>query len=233
MVGMVGTQPRYVRLSDVIVADCDVFVLVQVHVWVRTIGRASWHGACMGRNAGDVPGDFRSLVMNAATTTTKTISATIDQKAGTLTIQVAGYPAIHLSQGECSRDIETMALLHGFKQKVVDAAAIARNPDTGRSATVADKYAAMQEVYDRLLSGEWNKARGDGATGAGGLLFRALCIAYDQKDPADIKAFLDGKTKAEQAALRKNPKIAAIIDTLREEEAGDVDTDEMLNELED
>mgnify|MGYP003450704267 CR=1 FL=1 len=101
------------------------------------------------------------------------------------------------------------------------------------SATVADKYAAMKEVYDRLLAGDWNKVRGDGSTGSGGLLFRALCIAYAQKDPADIKAFLDGKTKAEQAALRKNPKIAAIIDTLREEEAGDVDTDEMLNELDD
>lgn len=213
--------------------DCDVFVLAQVRVWGQTIGNAGWHGACMSGSAGDFPGAFWSLVMNTAATTTKTISATIDQKAGTLSIQVLGYPAMHLSQGECSQEIETMALLHGFKQKIVDAAAIARNPDTGRSATVADKYAAMREVYDRLLSSEWNKVRGDGSTGSGGLLFRALCIAYDRKDPSDIKAFLDGKTKAEQAALRKNPKIAAIIDTLREEDAGDVDTDEMLNELED
>lgn len=166
-------------------------------------------------------------------TTTKTISASVDVDAVTLTIETSGFPSMVMDATTLTSEIINMATLHGLKQKIVDAAAIARNPDTGRSASVADKYAAMKEVFDRLLSGEWNKARGDGATGAGGLLFRALCIMYPAKDPADLRGFLDGKTKAEQAALRKNPKITAIIDTLREEEATDVDTDSMLDELED
>lgn len=230
---MVGVQPRYVRLSDRIVVDCDVFVLVQVGVWGQSIGNAGWHGACMGRDVGDFPGAFWSLVMNAAAITTKTITANINADMRTLEIVVPGFSAIVVAIDALTPSITTMATLHGLKQKIVDAAAIARNPDTGRSASVSDKYAAMEEVAARLISGEWNKIRGDGTTGAGGLLFRALCIAYGQKNPADIKTFLDGKTKAEQAALRKNPKIAAIIDTLREEDSGDVDTDEMLNELED
>ena len=171
--------------------------------------------------------------MNATTTTTKTNYANVNADIRTLEIVVPGFSAIVIAIDALTPSITTMATLHGLKQKIVDAAAIARNPDTGRSASVSDKYAAMEEVAARLIAGDWNKVRGDGTTGSGGLLFRALCIAYEQKAPADIKAFLDGKTKAEQAALRKNPKIAAIIDTLREEDAGDVDTEEMLNELED
>lgn len=123
------------------------------------------------------------------------------------------------------------AMFHGLKQKLVDAAAISRNPDTGRSATVDDKFAAVQEVYQRLLAGEWNKARGDG-TGTGGLLFRALSILYPQKD---IRAYLDSKTDAEQAALRKAPRIAAEIERIRaaSAKAGNVDTDALLGELDD
>ena len=123
------------------------------------------------------------------------------------------------------------ATLHGLKQKLVDAGALSRNPDTGRSATIDDKYNAVREVYDRLLAGNWNKGRGDGqATGNGGLLFRALCQMYPGKTPEALRAFLDGKTKSECAALRATPKIAAIIDTLRAP-SGDVDTDDLLSEL--
>ena len=61
MIGMVGVQPRYVRLGDKIVVDCDVFVLAQVGVWGWAIGNAGWHGACMGGSVGDFPGDFWSF----------------------------------------------------------------------------------------------------------------------------------------------------------------------------
>ena len=131
--------------------------------------------------------------------------------------------------------IIAQAVVHGLKQKLVDAAAISRNPDTGRAATVDDKFRAVREVYDRLtLEGAWNKTRGTG-TGAGGLLFRALCRIYSAKTPEQIREFLDGKTDAEQAALRKNPRVAAVIEEIRAESAKDdgTDTDAILSELED
>jgi hypothetical protein len=127
--------------------------------------------------------------------------------------------------------IRDMAMMHGLKQKLVDAAAISRNSDTGRSATVDDKYNAVREVYDRLCAGQWNKSRGEGSATSGGLLFRALCQIYADKTPDAIKAFLDKKSPAEKAALRATPKIAAIIDTLRQP-SDDVDTDAMLADLE-
>ena len=137
---------------------------------------------------------------------------------------------ITVREGDITSDNIAHALAwHGLKQKLVDAAAISRNPETGRAASVADKRAAVQEVLDRLLAGEWNKAREGG--GAGGLLFRALVRMYDGKrTPDDIKAFLESKTDAEKAALRKNSTVAAMIETIRAEtgDAASIDTDAML-----
>lgn len=127
---------------------------------------------------------------------------------------------LSLSVGQLTEEIRNAALMHGLKQKLVDAAAISRNPDTGRSATTEDKYNAVREVYDRLLSGQWNKQREGGSGGAsGGLLFRALSRLYSAKTPEQIREFLEGKTDAEKATLRKLPAIAAIIEQLKAESA--------------
>lgn len=119
-----------------------------------------------------------------------------------------------------STSILDAAIMHGLKQKVGDAAAISRNPETGRSASTDDKFDAMVEVVKRLELDHWNKPReaGDGA-GAGGLLFKALCRVKADKTPAEVKAYLDGRSKEEQAALRKVPVIAAAIDAIRAESA--------------
>jgi len=147
-----------------------------------------------------------------------------------------GSEPILITTGGLSNALLFRAAAHGLKQKLVDAAAISRDPNTGRSASVEAKAAAVREVYERLLAGEWNKRReGSGAGGSGGLLFAALCRMYDgQKTPEQIQGFLAGKSDAEQAALRKNPKVAAIIELIRAERtkgASGVDSDELLQEL--
>ena len=102
---------------------------------------------------------------------------------------------------------------------MVDAAAISRNPDTGASATVDDKFRAVEAVYNRLLAGEWNARRGEGGTGSGSLLFRALARVYTTKTADEIRAFIDGLDKSKQAALRANPKIAPVIEQIKAEDA--------------
>lgn len=180
--------------------------------------------------------------MNATTNATnKTINTTVRTDGGltgngSLRIDVTGFDSLVVQLRDISEAMIEQAALHGLKQKIVDAAALSRNPDTGRSATAADKYNAMKEVLDRIMAGEWNKARGDGSgTGAGGLLFAALCRLYTVKTAEEIRAFLDAKTAAEQAALRKNPKVAAVIETIKAERVkdapDDADTDDMLAEL--
>lgn len=150
---------------------------------------------------------------------------------GELTLTFGNGEQLTISAGHLSADILGQALMHGLKQKLVDAAAISRNPDTGRSATIDDKYNAVREVYDRLLSGEWNKTREAGAGGSGGLLFRALCITYPAKTPEAIREYLAKRTAEEKTALRK--KFAELIATLKAPADGGADVDAMLDELDD
>lgn len=166
-------------------------------------------------------------------TTKKDVAANVDAQNGELVLIFANGKTIKVVADALETGIKARATMHGLKQKLVDAAAISRNPDTGATASIEDKYNAVYEVYQRLLNGEWNKNREGGGGVSGGLLFRALCRMYDRKTPEAIREFLDGKTKAEQSALRANPKIAAIIDEIRAERVSGVDSDDLLDELND
>ena len=170
--------------------------------------------------------------MTTTNDNTKTITADINManvNNPSLTLSFANGEQLVINASDISVTIAQHAMMHGLKQKLVDAAAISRNSDTGRSATVTDKYNAVREVYDRLLAGQWNKGREAGSGSSGGLLYRALCLMYTAKSPDQIKAFLDSKSASEKAALRATPKIAAIIDTLRD--TSEVDADAMLADL--
>ena len=151
-----------------------------------------------------------------------------------LTLNFANGKEIIISTNSLQNGLLYMAAIHGLKQKLVDAAAISRNPETGRAATVEDKYQAVEAVYNRLLAGQWNATR-EGGGNAGGLLLQALCRMYEgRKTVEELKAFLVGKSDAEKTALRKNPRVAAIIEEIRAEQgkAANIDTDELLGELE-
>ena len=161
------------------------------------------------------------------------ITATIDNDRG-LVLTFANGQELALRHQSLNAEVVNAALYHGLKSKLVDAAAISRNPETGRAASVEDKYQAVKTVYDRLLSGSWNATReGGGATG--GLLLQALVRMYaGRKTPEELKAFLADKSDAEKTALRKNPRVAQIIEDIRAEQgkAAGIDTDELLGELE-
>jgi len=171
--------------------------------------------------------------MAAESTKIPTISAEI--LGNSLTIKAASGRELTLHLHNLAPEIREMATMHGLKQKLVDAAAIARNPDTGRSATVEDKFDAISEVYNRLMSGQWNKGRGEGASESGGLLFRALCRLYPAKTQESIRTYLGTLTKEQHAALRKTGKVAAMIETIRAESAKSdgIDGDALLDGLDD
>lgn len=161
-----------------------------------------------------------------------TITAAIN--GNTLTLTFANGETLTMRADALNSDVQQYAMMHGLKQKLVDAAAISRNPETGRAATVEDKYQAVNAVYNRLLSGQWNATR-EGGGNVGGLLAQALTRMYaGRKTAEDIKAFLAEKTDAEKTALRKNPRVAQIIEEIRAEQgkAANIDTDELLGELE-
>ena len=176
--------------------------------------------------------------MNDQTKRNATISATIVMNAegrpGGLALQFANGEILALTATQLSNEVLEYAVWHGLKQKLVDAAAISRNPETGRAASVEDKYQAVKTVFDRLLGGQWNATR-EGGGNAGGLLMQALVRMYTgRKTVEDIKVFLAEKSDAEKTALRKNPRVAQIIEDIRAEQGktANIDTDELLGELE-
>ena len=136
-----------------------------------------------------------------------------------------------LMASELSDEMRAEALAHGLKQKVGDAAAIPRDTKTGRSATVDEKYAAAWEVYDRVKSGAWNAEREGG--GGNQTLYKAVCRVYSKKSPEALKKWLDAKSDAERAALKKNPDIAKAILAIQAEsaKASGVDDKALLAEL--
>ena len=171
--------------------------------------------------------------MNDQTKRNATITATINE--ATLVLSFANGEALTMRGDVLANDVQQYAMMHGLKQKLVDAAAISRNPETGRAATVEDKFQAVKAVYDRLLAGAWNATR-EGGGNAGGLLMQALIRMYaGRKTVEDIKAFLAEKTDAEKTALRKNPRVAQIIEDIRAEtgKTASIDSDGLLGELED
>lgn len=171
--------------------------------------------------------------MATATTTTKTetqatirdITTTIDTEREILSLKFSNGKTLEVDANKLVYEIRTMATMHGLKQKLVDAAAL------GQNATIGEKYDAVVEVFNRLMAGSWNKGRAEGETRSG-LLFMALCRLYPARTEDNIREFLSGKSKKQQAELRANPRVAHIIDEIRAERTSGTDTDALLDELE-
>ena len=156
---------------------------------------------------------------------------------GTLVLAFRHGETLKLHPEALAPEIQRAAMLHGLKQKLVDAAAISRDTTTGRAATIATKYDAVKEIFDRITGAggawpSWNKPRAGGAGGAGGLLARAIA-RYKNVEVSAAKAYIDRLTDAQKQALRVDPRIATIINELRLESAkpAGIDTDALLGGL--
>ena len=94
--------------------------------------------------------------MNAS----KIVGVEADVVNGVLTFNVLGCGQFQVNVAAIAgaayhdlTDTGRAGILHGFKQKVADKAALSRNPDTGRSATPRDKFEAMRELAQHLNDG--------------------------------------------------------------------------------
>lgn len=168
--------------------------------------------------------------------TAKRNAMSVDIFGTTVTVTFSNGKDLAIDCATLTPEIQRMAMLHGIKQKLVDAGAIARNTDTGLSASIDDKHAAVAEVHARL-TGEnptWNKERGNGGEKPAkqkDLLVLAL-MRMKGASRDIIEQFLATKTKADIAALKKNPRVLAAMAELQAENGTNgVDTDALLGEL--
>lgn len=167
---------------------------------------------------------------------TKRNAMSVDIFGTTVTVTFSNGKDLAIDTSTLTPEIQRMAMLHGIKQKLVDAGAIARNTDTGLSASIDDKHAAVAEVHARLIgpNATWNKERGNGGekpTKGKDLLPLAI-MEMTGKDRAYVDQFLSSKTKAEREALKKNPRVLEAMSKLQATTVSNgVDTDALLGEL--
>lgn len=134
-------------------------------------------------------------------------------------------------------EIRLQATLHGLKQKLVDAAAIARNQETGASATLDDKFYAVEEVFNRITNlhdPRWNKGRAEGTGGSTDNLLVLALMELKGMTKTQIDLALSNKSKEEKAVLKTNERVAAILTRIQTErsaakaQALGLDSDDLL-----
>lgn len=138
--------------------------------------------------------------------------------------------------GMLSTEICKLLTFHGLGQKVKDSAALPyKRPDGSfRKPTPREKFEAMRATVQHLILGEWSAAR----EASGGFLFRALnelqpgrfAKVAEFDEMVEKAAEQKGVTKkAIIASLESNPRVKPIIDRMKAEMVGDVDSDEVLD----
>lgn len=148
-----------------------------------------------------------------------------------LEMKVAGIDATErLMFADMHGDVRSYATFHGMKQRIADAAALSRDVKTGKPATPAEKFAAMQRVMAYYASGASKWARTVEAGPKGGFLFEALCSLYGHmRAPSEIRAWLDNLSDKDQAALREDDQVAPVIARIKAEKAAKVPEAERVN----
>lgn len=150
-----------------------------------------------------------------------------------ITFHVKQAGDVVLDMSRVSEACRERAAIHGFIQRISDGAAMSRNPETGQPATPEEKMARMAALAEHYMSGtsDWSMRREGGIGAEGGLLFRALSKLYPNKTAEELKAFLEGVSTKERAALMVSPKVKPIVDELRSAAVGNIDAEDILAKL--
>lgn len=151
----------------------------------------------------------------------------------TFTLRVPGVAdVVTLDTSKCTDAIRNMAMLQGFKTKLINGAAIPRDEKTGKSATPGEKLAAIRAIAANLANDVWS-ARGTGAVSADTLLMHDLVLAIVAVRGFAVEKvvnFVTGKSAAERQALAAMPKIAEHIAKLRADRSS-IDVNSLEGEL--
>ncbi len=159
--------------------------------------------------------------MTAPATRTPVVSADIFGTTLTLNFPLTkGTPELSIDITTLDPEIIKQATLHGLKQKLADAAAIARNTSNGAAASPDDKYMAVKIVFDRITgpAPTWNAVR-EGVERAPNSVFVRAVAEATGKDVASTAIMVKALDKEKQNALKKNIRIVDIMHRMEREEA--------------
>ena len=114
---------------------------------------------------------------------------------------------------------------HGAEQKLGD--------EIAGLEDVEDCILAVDELTERLNTGEWGIKREAAGIAGTSVLARAL-VQHSGKTPEVVKDFLSRKSHAEKVALRQNSALApiiAVLEAAKNKKKSSVNTEALLEEL--
>lgn len=147
----------------------------------------------------------------------------VQRNAEAITIHVRGIVApLVLKFGQLSDAVKSEAMGYGMEVRLTRAAAMERDPKSGKPASAQDKYDAIKRLVDHYATGTdaWAMAGG----GGGGLsadtkaLIEALVRALGMHSDAAEEAVRE-MTTAERDALRVDDEIKPHLDAVYAERA--------------
>lgn len=170
--------------------------------------------------------------------TKKRSNSVVSAMVGETTVKfvVDGFEPLVLDTTKINQVNRDRAVMHGFKQRIQDAAAISRDTETGQPASPAEKYEAMKVLVDHYNSGtpEWNIARAAGSPReTGGMLLEALAQLNPKKTRDELQTFIKGLNKTERDAVSTSKKVAPVIEAIRAKraKATGIDGDALLDAI--
>lgn len=155
---------------------------------------------------------------------------------GALRVLVPTQPVITLTVDSCTAEIRHRAMNYGFEVKVTRAAALSRDPDTGKSATWAEKAAAILATVEALREGSWN-VKAERVFDVGivlqGMIRARIAGSVDDAE-RKVRAIAAKRDIVREAAAKiwaATPQVAQAIAAIRAERVK-VDVDDLLAEAE-
>lgn len=124
---------------------------------------------------------------------------TYDVNSSTVTFTFDGGLAPVVFNAEAmTNDVRHQAMLHGFTQKIGDAAAISKSAENGWTVTESARRNAVEAMVEQLISGNWNERK------AAGLVRSPIIAELARKAGVDYDAMAARLANMDIAALMGN-----------------------------
>lgn len=154
-----------------------------------------------------------------------------------IVFKVLGAGELRLELEKVSQANKERAMIHGFVQRVSDAAALPFDAKQNRRPTAEEKFAAMQEQVEHFNAGtgEWRRKKAMRVPKDSDmdlLLIEAFCRIYPNKERETLGKWVKARTPEERNALRAEPTMKAKIEEiLAERTPKGIDVSSLLSEL--
>lgn len=142
----------------------------------------------------------------------------------------AGNNKLAFDTTRATAEIAEAAMFHGFKQKIDDARALSRDPETGKSATLDEKFSAMATVIQNLYDGNWNSRR----ESVNRAIFVEAVAEVRKVSIESVEKALEKWTDAEVRAIQRRTDVSEAMLRIRAEKFPDdpAETDALFDAIE-